>query len=218
MWFNKEHTCCAIHPFASSAVDGLVVALSDLTALGLNSALILPFCVVVIPMRSFLQCFPLQSLVCSLQSPSLFYSNGGLSCHSLPGADTYIVAKCISLLSDNPHLQMCPVCLCSYKLAPIELSVFLHMKVVNKSVCCPRKVRLVDIIVFRLLANLYDNHDALHLHFRWIDCFCGYMKGLRLALWLVIKMVILMEATGYSGPTLPQVGINPKQWLQVISS
>lgn len=179
MWFNKEHTCCAIHPFASSAVDGLVVALSDLTALGLNSALILPFCVVVIPMRSFLQCFPLQSLVCSLQSPSLFYSNGGLSCHSLPGADTYIVAKCISLLSDNPHLQMCPVCLCSYKLAPIELSVFLHMKVVNKSVCCPRKVR-------------------------WIDCFCGYMKGLRLALWLVIKMVILMEATGYSGPTLPQ--------------
>ncbi|NP_001131620.1 uncharacterized protein LOC100192974 [Zea mays] len=155
-------------------------------------------------MRYFLQCFPLQSLVCSLQSPSLFYSNGGLSCHSLPGADTYIVAKCISLLSDNPHLQMCPVCLCSYKLAPIELSVFLHMKVVNKSVCCPRKVRLVDIIVFRLLANLYDNHDALHLHFRWIDCFCGYMKGLRLALWLVIKMVILMEATGYSGPTLPQ--------------
>lgn len=138
-------------------------------------------------MRSFLQCFPLQSLVCSLQSPSLFYSNEGLSCHSLPGADTYIVAKCISLLSDNPRLQMCPVCLCSYKLAPIELFVFLHMKVgrVNKSVCCPRKVR-------------------------WIDCFCGYMKGLRLALWLVIKMVILMEATGYSGPTLPQYWIKPR--------
>jgi hypothetical protein len=39
-----------------------------------------------------------------------------------------------------------------------------------------------------------------------------------LALWLVIKMVILMEATGYSGPTLLQVGINAKEWLQVISS
>jgi hypothetical protein len=27
-----------------------------------------------------------------------------------------------------------------------------------------------------------------------------------LALWLVIKMVVLVEATGYSGPTLPRVG------------
>ena len=86
-----------------------------------------------------------------------------------------------SLLSDNPCEQMCPLCLCSYKLALNNRIVCIPAhKVgrVNKSVCCPRKVSLVDIIVLRLLANLYDNHDALHLHFRWISCFRGHMKGL----------------------------------------
>ena len=157
--FNKEHNCWAIHPFASLAVDGckpngihdwyfegVVVALAGLTAFGLHSgtasALLCSSDSYAI-FSLLYYCFPLQSLGCFLQYPSLFYSNERLSCHSLPGADTYIVAKCFSLLSDNPHDLMCPVCLCSYKLA-----------LNNRIVCIPahkvgrvRKVSLVDIIV-----------------------------------------------------------------------
>ena len=164
--------------------EGEVLALADLAALeshsGTDPALLCSSDSYAI-FSLLYYCFPLQSLGCFLQYPSLFYSNEGLSCHSLPGADTYIVAKCFSLLSDNPHDLMCPVCLCSYKLALNNRIVCIPAhKVgrVNKSVCCPRKVSLVDIIVLRLLANLYDNHDALHLHFRWISCFRGHMKGL----------------------------------------
>jgi hypothetical protein len=73
--------------------EGEVLALADLAALESHSGTDLPFSVVLIPMRSFLYGFPLQSSICSIQSPSLFYSNEGLSCHSFPGADTYIVAN-----------------------------------------------------------------------------------------------------------------------------
>jgi len=85
-----------------------------------------------------------------------------------------------SLLSDNPRDLMCPVCLCSYKLALNRIVCIPAHKVnrLNKSVCCPRKVSLVDIIVLQLLANLYDNHDALRFLFRWVGRFRGHMKGL----------------------------------------